>query len=353
MVLFLLTKSVTFDTLSFVIKSESLRFDLLKRNEDQKKMKKILLISLILMSSLLFVACGNNEGTSNENEKLQIVATFYPMYEFTKEVVGEEGDVSLLIPAGTEMHDYEPSAKNVAEISEADAFVYNSHELETWAENLQSNTENTLFIEAAGQISLMEANGEDYNHDHEENDHEHEEDGHNHSHDPHVWVDPVLAMVQVETIRDALSEQFPEKSEIFTANAEKYLAELKTLDDEFTAAFANAGNTTFVTQHSAFAYLAKQYGLRQESIAGISSEEEPTPSRLAELKHFVEDHQVTVIYFEENASSKVAETLAKETGVTLAVLNPLESLTNEQIEAGANYLSVMRDNLQALQLSIR
>lgn len=305
------------------------------------------------MSSLLFVACGNNEGTSNENEKLQIVATFYPMYEFTKEVVGEEGDVSLLIPVGTEMHDYEPSAKNVAEISEADAFVYNSHELETWAENLQSNTENTLFIEAAGQISLMEANGEDYNHDHEENDHEHEEDGHNHSHDPHVWVDPVLAMVEVETIRDALSEQFPEKSEIFTANAEKYLAELKTLDDEFTAAFANAGNTTFVTQHSAFAYLAKQYGLTQESIAGISSEEEPTPSRLAELKHFVEDHQVTVIYFEENASSKVAETLAKETGVTLAVLNPLESLTNEQIEAGANYLSVMRDNLQALQLSIQ
>ena len=99
--------------------------------------------------------------------------------------------------------------------------------------------------------------------------------------------------------------------------------------------------------------MAKQYDLVQESIAGLSPDQEPTPSRLAELKEYVEDHQVKVIYFEENASSKVAETLANETGVELAVLNPLESLTEKQISDGETYLTVMKENLQALQKSIK
>ncbi|MGX7195853.1 metal ABC transporter solute-binding protein, Zn/Mn family [Enterococcus olivae] len=313
-------------------------------------MKKLLVAGAVLLSSLLLAACGNT--TTEEEASLEVVATFYPMYEFTKAVIGDEGEVSLLIPAGTEMHDYEPSAKDVAQIAESDAFVYNSQELESWVERLGDNVdpEQTLFIEAASEISLMEAGSQEADdHDH---DHDHEEE-HHHSHDPHVWVDPVMAMTEVETIRDQLSEKYPEKKAIFEANSDAYLAELAALDQEFRSAFQEADNKTFVTQHAAFAYLAKQYGLIQESIAGISSEEEPTPSRLAELKHFVEEHQVEVIYFEENASSKVAETLAKETGVILEVLNPLESLTDEQIEAGETYVSVMRENLQALQLSIQ
>ena len=93
----------------------------------------------------------------------------------------------------------------------------------------------------------------------------------------------------------------------------------------------------------AFAYLANQYGLTQAAISGVSPDQEPTPSRLAELKDFVKKENIKVIYFEENASSKVAETLSSETGVKLEVLNPLESLTNEQIKAGENYISVMEN----------
>ncbi len=309
-------------------------------------MKKILLTSALLIGGFLLGACGQSKET---NDELKIMTTFYPMYEFSKQVVGDEGDVELLIPAGTEAHDYEPSAKDIAKISEADALVYNSAELETWVDRLGESidTKQTTFIEAAGQIDLM-AGAEDHDHEHDE-----QEEEHHHAHDPHVWVDPVLAMKEVETIRDALSEKYPEKKANFEKNAAAYLEELKTLDQEFQAAFKDAKNKTFVTQHAAFAYLAKQYGLTQESIAGISPDEEPSPSRLAELKHYVEDHHVKVIYFEENASSKVAETLAQETGVSLEVLNPLESLTNEQLKAGENYVSVMRDNLDALKASIQ
>ncbi|WP_414840866.1 metal ABC transporter substrate-binding protein [Enterococcus saccharolyticus] len=309
-------------------------------------MKKILLTSALLIGSVLLGACGQSKET---NDELKIMTTFYPMYEFSKQVVGDEGDVELLIPAGTEAHDYEPSAKDIAKISEADALVYNSAELETWVDRLGESidTKQTTFIEAAAQIDLM-AGAEDHDHEHDE-----QEEEHHHAHDPHVWVDPVLAMKEVETIRDVLSEKYPEKKANFEKNAAAYLEELQTLDQEFQAAFKDAKNKTFVTQHAAFAYLAKQYGLTQESIAGISPDEEPSPSRLAELKHYVEDHHVKVIYFEENASSKVAETLAQETGVSLEVLNPLESLTNEQLKAGENYVSVMRDNLDALKASIQ
>lgn len=312
-------------------------------------MKKKLLIGSFIFASLILGACGVSGDKNQANsDKIKVVATFYPMYEFTKAVVGEAGEVELLIPAGTEAHDYEPSAKAVAKMSDADAIVYNSHEFETWMENVISDFDQnkTQVIEASRAIELMPLGETATNHTAESN-------SHVHNADPHVWLDPVLAKTQVETIRDALSEQFPEKKALFTQQAQSYLTKLDQLDHDIQAAFANAQNRTFVTQHAAFSYFAKRYGLTQEPIAGLSSDEEPSPSRLAELKHFVEDHQISAIYFEDNASSKVAQTLAKETGVQLAVLSPVESLTNEQQAAGEDYLSTMRKNLEALQLSIR
>lgn len=179
-------------------------------------------------------------------------------------------------------------------------------------------------------------------------------EGHNHSHelDPHVWLDPVLAQKEVTAIRDALIKKYPEKKAVFEKNTAAYLEKLTALDKEYQAAFAGAKNRTFVTQHAAFGYLAKQYDLTQEPIAGISPDQEPSPSRLAELKKYIKTNNVSVIYFEASASTKVAKTLADETGVELAVLNPLESLTQKEQEAGENYVSVMKENLAALQKSI-
>lgn len=335
-------------------------------------MKKYLLGATLLISSIMLGACGNGSTNSStadsgkKDEKIQAVATFYPMYEFTKEVIGDAGEVELLIPAGTEPHDFEPSAKDMAKISDADVFVYNSDELETWADGVKSNSKNTEFIEAADKIDLMEGDGEGHDHEadhdhesdesHEDHEHESEEshDDHDHSHelDPHVWLDPVLAQKEVEEIRDELIEKYPDQKETFTKNAENYIEKLSALDKSYSDSFKNAKNRTFVTQHAAFGYLAKRYNLTQEAIAGISPDQEPSPSRIAELKHYVDDHGVKVIYFEENASSKVAETLSKETGVKLEVLNPIESLTNKQIDDGETYIGVMEQNLEALKDSI-
>ncbi|WP_171004889.1 metal ABC transporter substrate-binding protein [Enterococcus hulanensis] len=321
-----------------------------------KMQKGLLLIGTVVLSVLLTACGGQEKKEASSNDKIQVMTTFYPMYEFTKQVVGNKGEVELLIPAGTEPHDFEPSAKDLAKISDADVFVYNSPELETWTDNLTDtiDTKKTEIIQASKNITLMD--GAEHDHEEAHDDHdakEHEEDGHDHDLDPHVWLDPVLAIKEVETIRDQLSKKYPEDQATFEKNAANYIDELKTLDEDYQAGFKAAKNKTFVTQHAAFGYLAKQYGLTQEAIAGISPDQEPSPSRLSELKHYVDDHQVKVIYFEENASSKVAETLSKETGVKLKVLNPLESLTEKQIKNGEDYVSVMRENLDALKESIK
>lgn len=327
-------------------------------------MKKYLLGMTVLLGGILLSACGNgnqnqtassSEAEDASKDKIEVVATFYPMYEFTKEVVGDEGNVELLIPAGTEPHDFEPSAQQIAKIADADVFVYNSTDMEIFIDDLKNavDTNQVKMIEAAKGITRLEGTeAEEHDHDH---DHDHDEDhSHDHSHeyDPHVWLSPALAMKEVQTIADGLSEKYPDKKEIFTKNADAYIAQLEQLDQKFTDGLKDAENRTFVTQHAAFAYLADEYDLKQVSISGISPDQEPSPSRLAELKKFVEENNTKVIYFEENASSKVAETLAKETGVELKVLNPLESLTSDQMEAGETYITIMEQNLEALKASI-
>jgi len=300
-------------------------------------------------------ACGqtNKQEESGKSDTIKVVTTFYPMYDFAKNVVGDAGDVQLLIPAGTEPHDYEPSAKDIAKITDADVFVYNSHELETWVKDVLENVDEkkVAVVEAAGSIDLMAGAAHDHDHDEEEADHD--EHDHDHELDPHVWLDPVLAQKEVEAIRDALVKKYPEQKATFDKNAAAYIEKLKALDTEYQEAFKDAKNKTFVTQHAAFGYLAKQYGLTQESIAGISPDQEPSPSRLAELKKYIKEHNVSVIYFETSASSKVAETLARETDVELAVLNPLESITQKEQDKGEDYISVMKANLEALKKSIK
>lgn len=308
---------------------------------------KLLILGTLMLSAVGLAACGSTtESTKENNNALQIMTTFYPMYEFTKEIVGDVGDVELLIPAGTEPHDFEPSAKDIAKLTKADAFIYNSKELETWVPDITGDFENdkTAIIEAAADIDLVE------DADEEEEGHE----GHSHSHalDPHVWLDPVLAMQEVRTITAKLSKAYPKYADTFAKNSATYLEKLSALDEKFQV-LQTATQKTFVTQHAAFGYLARQYGLTQEAVSGLTPDEEPTASRLADLKDYVKKNNIEVIYFEESASSKVAETLASEADVKLAVLNPLEGLSKEKIAAGESYITVMEDNLKHLQLTIK
>lgn len=305
-------------------------------------MKKVGLLFLSV-SALLLGACGNS--TASEDGKLNIVTTFYPVYEFTKQVAGDEANVDLLVKAGTEVHGYEPSAKDIARIQEADAFVYENENMETWVHDVEKSLDTTkVNVISATEGMLLLPGGEE-----EHEDHDHSEEGHSHAYDPHVWLSPERAITLVENIRDSLVAKYPEKKDAFETNAAAYIKKLDALDMKYSETLSAAKQKYFVTQHTAFAYLALDYGLKQVSITGVAADEDPTPSRLAELTEYINKYSIKYIYFEENASKSVAETLAKETGVQLDVLNPLESLTDEDMKNGKDYISVMEDNLTALE----
>lgn len=304
-------------------------------------MKKLILLTSFLC--IFLAGCSSQSSQKKDNDKLNIVTTFFPMYDFTRNVVGEEGEVSLLIGSGVEPHDYEPSAKDIARITEADAFIYNNENMETWVPSLLKTLEkdNNTIIKASSDILLLPGV--------EEDSHDHEGEGHSHELDPHVWLAPSLAIKEVETIRDQLIKAYPKKEKAFTQNAATYIEKLKALDESYVSTLSNAPQKNFVTQHAAFSYLALEYGLNQISISGVSPDEEPSAARLAELKSYISENNIKYIYFEENASSKVAKTLADETKVKLAVLNPIEGLTKKQQDAGEDYISVMNQNLKMLE----
>ena len=329
------------------------------------KTSKLLTIGLSITGVGVFMSgCGAAEqadpssDNSHTEETIKVVTTFYPMYDFTKNVTQDLAEVSLLLPAGTEVHDFEPSAKDVAEIQEADVFIYNSEEMETWVPSLLDTIDLTevLVIDASEGIALIENEAveehHDSDHEHAVHEHDHEEE-HGHTIDPHIWLDPVLAQEEVNTIKAGLIEADPENEENYEVNADTYNQKLEALDQEYKEAFQESENRTFVTQHAAFAYLAQRYDLNQVSIAGLSSEEEPSPSKLAELSQLVDQEGMEYIYFEDNSSSKIAETLANEVGVELALLSPLEGVSQSDQDAGVDYIEVMKNNLESLKKSIR
>lgn len=322
---------------------------------NQKKSMKWVLS--LLGAATLLAGCGTAESTTENtgSDKLQVVTTFYPMYDFTKQVAQDDADVSLLLQAGMEVHSFEPSSQMIAEIQDADVFIYNSPEMETWVPDVLASidTSDMVVICASEAITLLEYEGEAHAHDHESEGEDTDTDtGHTHTVDPHVWLDPVLAQKEVTTIAEGLADADADHAENYLKNAGTYIGQLNELDAAYRDAFEGAENRTFVTQHAAFAYLAARYELDQISVTGLNAESEPSAAALATLSDYVKANNISHIYFENNASSQTAETLAEEVGVKLAVLSPLEGITEEDQEQGADYISVMQENLAALKKSI-
>ncbi len=316
-----------------------------KRAFNYKKKIGVALLGVVSFSLLTACHTTQNKATTNTHgEKLSIVTSFYPVYEFTKNIVGDEGDVKLLVPAGTEPHDYEPSAKDMTTISNSDVFVYHNENMETWVNKSKQlwKKDESKIIEGTKGILLLPGVEE-------EHDHNHGEDGHHHDYDPHTWLSPKKAIKEVEVIEQQLKKLYPQKAKVFGTNAANYLSKLKKLDEKFSSELQNAKQKSFVTQHAAFHYLALDYGLNQIPIAGLNPDQEPTASRLAELKKYVENNGIEYIYFENNSNNKFAKTLANEANVKMDVLNPLESLTERQIKEGENYISIMEENLESLK----
>mgnify|MGYP004598595427 FL=1 len=308
------------------------------------------LVCACTLSLSLLTGCGTQPAdTAADDGRLRVLTSFYPMYDFACKIGGDCIDVTNMVPSGTEPHDWEPSTNDLKNLEKADVFIYNGADMEPWADDLLVSRSDTLHVvEASENVELRTTDGE--------HEHAHEHEGVDHHHgdfDPHVWLDPENAKIEMEAIRDALCAADPENSTVFQSNYEKYAAELDALDAEFREKLAPLPNRTIVVAHEAFGYLCDAYGLTQVGIEGLSPDSEPDPGRMAEVIDFVRDHSISTIFFEELVSPKVAEAIASETGAQAKMLSPLEGLSDEQAAAGADYFSVMHDNLAALMEALK
>lgn len=299
-----------------------------------------LLLAILLGVALSRLVLRQPSASSSplaESGRVKVVASFYPVAEFARNVGGNLVSVSTITPAGTEPHDYEPTARQVAEMYDADLALYNGSGVDAWMERLapELKLQGVPAIELGSSIERIAS-----------------ADGAETMTDPHFWLDPVLAAKEVALIRDTLVTIDAKNAAAYRANADAYLAELSSLDADFASGLAACRLRTLVTSHAAFAYLAERYGFEVISISGISPEQEPSAGRLSEISAIAKAKGVSAIFFETLVSPKLSETIANEIGATTLVFNPLEGLSREETAAGEDYVSVMRANLQNLKIGM-
>ncbi len=312
-------------------------------------MRKIwLLICCLVASMALLAGCGSAEKSDDEG-KMKVLATIYPVYDVAKHVGGDRIDLHLLVPPGAEAHSWEPTVSDLKEIGTAKVFMYNGAGLEPTEKFLQEDIiRDTLVVEMAKGIDLLHGHHHHDAHEHHADGHEHHADGHEHEVDPHIWLDPMNVYKQVDTAVAAFSKADPANAAYYEENGAKYKEELAQLDADFRTALADLPNRHIVVAHEAFGYLAHRYDLEQLGIMGVAADAEPTPERMARIIDFVREHNVKTIYSETLVSPRLAEAIANEAGAKVLVLNPIEGLTTEQVNKNYDYIALQRENLATL-----
>lgn len=283
--------------------------------------------------ALLVASCSPTEAT-NPSGSPTVVAAFYPVQEAAQRVGGEAVEVVNLTPPGAEPHDLELTPSGVEQIQSADVVLYLGGGFQPAVEDALSGAEGKTVDLLTGLDTLSPPP---------------EEAQEGLSVDPHVWLAPRLYIEMVAEVAGALAQAAPDSASTFRANAREFEAHIEQLDRQYQEGLGDCERDTIVTSHAAFGYLASTYGLTQEPISGVTPEAEPSPARLAELKELVEREGITTIFTEELVSPRVAEALAEEAGVQTAVLSTIEGLTPEEEAAGADYVSIMLDNLSTLE----
>ena len=311
---------------------------------DNSMQKKLIAQFFFLLIALLGVWIVLSHPTSmrqqSTSNKLQVVASFYPIAEFARAVGGDLVDVNTITPAGVEPHDYEPTPQQLAAIYRSDMVFYNGGGVDVWADRISPDvsSKGISVIELGKAIPVVAA--------------ARGSSDPNTAFDPHFWLDPVLAQKEVTRIAQTFAQKDPTHANVFQKNADAYNAKLSLLDQAFQDGLRSCKLNTIVTSHAAFAYLGAEYHFQVIPISGLSPDEEPSAGRLAEISQLAKAHNVHFIYFETLVSPKLADTIANEIGAKTLVFNPLEGVTAEDQAAGKNYLTIQADNLKNLKIGL-
>jgi zinc transport system substrate-binding protein len=300
-------------------------------------------------------ACSSDSSAAGNTDKFDVVASFYPMEYLAEQIGGDHVNVTTLTEPGQEPHDLELSAKQTAQMGEADAVLY-LKSLQPAVDEAIAQSDVKTKIDAASLTKLEDHGTVEHDHDHggEEHADEHAEEEHaeggEHALDPHVWLDPVKYAEIAEGVAKTFEKADPDHAADYRKNADALAKKLGGLNTAYKDGLAKTDTKVFFTNHAAFGYLAERYGLTQEAINGLDPESEPSPARIKELQQEAKADGVTTVFYETLVSDKTAKTLAKDAGLKTDVLDPLEGITDKS--KGEDYVEVMESNLKALATAL-
>jgi len=323
-------------------------------------MKKILFATgvVALVGFGIIVLSNYRHKSNNTSDKITIVTTLFPQYDFAKTIGGNKAQVTLLLPPGIEAHAYEPKPSDITKINNAKVFVYTGEFMEPWAHDIVKSTSNKVkVVDASFGIKMMKKEGIEHEEEHDEltgtNDHESEEDHHHGNIDPHIWLDFDNATIMAGNIAKALIEVDPQNADYYQNNYKTYELQLNELNKTYKDTLSTCKSKTIIYGgHYAFGYMANKYGLEYVSAQGFSPDAEPTAKDMIALIEQIKNDSISYIFYEELGSPKIADTLANETSTKLLLLNGAHNLAKADYEAGVSFVSIMKNNLKSLSVGL-
>ena len=270
---------------------------------------------------------GQGVITSN-NTILKIFASFYPIYDFVKKIGKDRVDVSTIVPASIEPHDFEPTARQIIELQKADVIFINGAGFESWINKIG----NAAIVDLSKDLPIENIGS---------------------TPDPHIWLDPNLVKSYSKTIFEKLVSLDPQNTDIYTNNFNEFNSKLELLNSDINTNLTNCNLNDFIAFHDAFGYFAKRYGLIQHSISGPSPEGDINPQKIADAIKLAKQLGVNIIFSEDNVEPRLSNTIANEIGGKVMILSPIEMITQEEQTSNKDYFSKMYDNLDNLKIALR
>lgn len=304
-------------------------------------MFKKFIISIFIICSMLFIsACSTKAlktNTSSSKSKVKVVVTFNAMKEFATAIGKDKIDIVTMIPDGTEPHDFEPKPKDLECLSAAKVFVYNGFGMESWVDKVLQSVDNKDLIAVNASKGSKPISNTDTD--------EIKEHG---AYDPHLWISLKGAESEAKNIKNALAKADPSNRKYYEDNYAEFAKKLDALDNEYKNKLKNSANKSFVTGHAAFAYLCRDYGLKQNSVEDVFAEGEPSAKKLKQLTDYCKQNKIKTIFVEDMVSPKVSNALAKEVGAKVEKIHTIESH-----ETGKDYIQCMKENLEMIYGSLQ
>lgn len=312
------------------------------------RFRKIIAIAAAAALGMSLCGCAGQDNSEGSG-KLKVITTIFPAYDFARQVFGDTADVKMLLKPGQESHSYDPSAKDIVEISGCDLFVYNGGESDQWVESVLKSAPDTQTFRMTDAVSLLDEEVTEGMQNAEEHDHDNH-DEHGKEYDEHVWTSPDNASAIVRALGKRAAELFPENADTVTENADSYAEKIDGIDEEF-AELLNGEERYFIFgDRFPLLYFFRHYGLNYyAAFPGCGSETEPSAQTMTFLLDKLEQPDtVPAVFCIELSSRRLGEVLAEDSGLPVAEFHTCHNISADDLAAGETWVSLMERNYKVL-----